>query len=628
MASRLTITEYLKKAAVLPIALLLFFLILKLRLPIIFRPVIIQLRFGSTLPIPVLFILMAIILSRRKTWIHNAGAFIFVTAVFAMALAGMWASGQTEGQVISGILPDTDAAFYYYDGLRFINGFSFSYFGARRIFFPAFLGVLLKITSNNIQVCLALLTFLVAVSCYYATKAVWHHLGTVPASLFFVLLFAFARLSVGKLMSENLGLVFGCFSFYFFMVYLEQKNKRLLWLASLLLVLGLVTRAGPIFIFPMIMVGVFLSDKSKKNFWQIFLISLLAVGVVIAAFVLLSSLVSPEDSIPFANFAHSLYGLATGGRGWGAIQIDHPEVFDLQEPELTKAIFDYSIQAIKDNPGNLIKGALLQYPQIINFPDRKGFFSFFRSENLLVYYLGQVALFVLFFYAIYSEMKNSSYKKYRMFFYALIGILLSVPLLPFNDFKEMRVYAAAIPYILIFPCMGLAALLEKLLNSKLRSIKTASINSTIPVALSILLMACTLLGPIFVWKLTAKNRPPTTIECAKGEDAIVAFIAEGSSFSLLKESDLYLDWLPYFHESRFRKNLHNLQDKIVMAFEDVHAPSLLTSTINLQNGDAVMLVFPNEEQARFNETQYLCGVWDDYDYSTYNANLFFVRSHE
>jgi len=81
---------------------------------------------------------------------------------------------------------------------------------------------------------------------------------------------------------------------------------------------------------------------------------------------------------------------------------------------------------------------------------------------------------------------------------------------------------------------------------------------------------------MFVWKLTVKNRPQTTIECAEGEDVTVAFIAEGSSFSLLKESDLYLDWLPYFHESRFRKNLHNLQDKIVMAFEDVHAPPALS----------------------------------------------------
>jgi len=41
-----------------------------------------------------------------------------------------------------------------------------------------------------------------------------------------------------------------------------------------------------------------------------------------------------------------------------------------------------------------------------------------------------------------------------------------------------------------------------------------------------------------------------------------------------------------------------------------------------------MIVFPNEEQARFNETQYSCGVWDDYDYSMYNANLFFVHSYE
>lgn len=105
---------------------------------------------------------------------------------------------------------------------------------------------------------------------------------------------------------------------------------------------------------------------------------------------------------------------------------------------------------------------------------------------------------------------------------------------------------------------------------------------------------------------------------------MVVNINNGSYFGLLKESILYLDWLPYFHESRFIKNLHNLTYSTVKAFEKVNAPALVTSTINLQNGQAAILIFPDESFFNYKYPIQICGQWDDYKYSDNNADVFFV----
>ncbi len=602
----------------------LFILILSLRIPTGFRPVIIQMRYGFTIPIPLIFILISVILS-KDGWGNTATLFILIIAIFAMALAGVWASGQTEGQVISGILPDADAAFYYYDGLRYINGFQFSFFGARRIFFPAFLGILLAITENSTQITLGIITFLLGVSCFYSTLAVWKRFGSIAASLFFVLVFSFARLSVGEMMSESLGLILGCFSFYFFLTYTSQKKTRFLFWASVSLVLGLITRAGPVGIFPFLMGSIFLTKKNKKSMWKIISISLISIFSVIISFMSISSNLSPEGSIPFANFAHSLFGIANGGTGWTSIYKAHPEIEALPEPELTKTIFAYAWSAIKANPLNLVKGIFSQYPQIINFPDHKGFFSFFGGENKAIYYLVQIILFGLLFFAIYILIKKDEFKKYKFFLYGLLGILITVPLFPFSDFKEMRVYATVIPYLIIFPTIGLSAILDRSPFAKTNRLPRENNDTLIPAFITTALLIWIMILPSLVWRLVPNRDWHINNECRPGDQGMIVKVNEGSYFGLLKESDLYLDWLPYFHESRFRKNLHNLPYKTVEAFENVKAPSFITSTIDLQSGQAAILIFSDNEYLQQNNTLFICGYWNGYDYSSTNANIFFVE---
>jgi len=69
------------------------------------------------------------------------GDFISMAAtlsLFALPLAGLWASGQTQSVAIGGLIPLTDAAAYHVDSLRIITGQNISYFSAMRPFFRAF----------------------------------------------------------------------------------------------------------------------------------------------------------------------------------------------------------------------------------------------------------------------------------------------------------------------------------------------------------------------------------------------------------------------------------------------------------------------------------------------------------
>lgn len=606
------------------IALFFSWLILILRIPYFFRNAIIQVRFGFTIPF-IFLLFSSLFLMRIKSKYSNYILFIFITSIYSMALAGMWASGKTEGQIISALLPDTDAAYYYYDGLRIINGFATSFFGARRVFFPALLGQILLLTSNSILGCQIALTMIVAISTFMVTKSIRNHLGSFSASMLFCLLFSFSRLSIGKIMSESIGYSLGCLSFAIILDTIRRKNGFQDFLGFLSLSLGLIIRVGAVSLYPFLLFGLLKNKSSKTQKWKTILLGSLAVVITITSFLILSHFFTPDNGIPFANFSYTLYGLAKGGTGWSSIHIDHPEITSLPQPELTKAIYQLSFISIKENPFDLLKGIFRQFPQIINFPDRKGLFSFVGGENFYIYLVVQIALYCFLLYGIYILVAKKEFHRYQFILFGFIGFILIVPLFPFSDFKEMRVHATVIPYLCILPTIPLAWLpFKKKAFGNSNEIQDPQVLRSI---FTSFLLLSILITPILFTKGINKVDDISN-KCQNSEQSLYVHLNKTSYIGILPESVFYLDWLPYFHESRFRTNLHNLQSNIVNAFENISAPTFITSTIDLQNGDAAILIFPDEEMAYQDGPIWVCGNWDEYDYSPYNARVFFVSDYE
>ena len=612
----------LKYLLVSLVGISLFLLILWFRIPFGFRPAIIQMKYGFTLPIPILFIICMLLMTKYR--LLNIAALFWVTMiVYAMALAGLWASGQTEGQVISGILPDSDAAFYFYDALRLNSGLRFSTFGSMRIFYSTFLSSLLFFTNASLVDANSIQVLLLAFCAFLATHKIWGKLGRIPASLFFVLIFVFARISVGKLMSEVLGLSLSLLVFYFFFDKTKLQNTSLFFLTIVLWTTALIARVGPLTAIPLMVYGIYLNEKSKFSFKKILVLMCASILFVLIIFSAFSSILGSEDSIPFSNFVHPLYGLAKGGKGWSQIFFDHPEIIEIPEPDYTKQILQFALEEIQSKPENLVIGLLKQYPQILNFTNRKGIFSFVGGDNDSIYNLMQVFLYILSFYYFYQLVFQKKYE-YRHFAFAFLGIFLLAPIFPFIDFEKMRVYAAVMPFIVMIPVLGLYYFLNESSNNNQCVINVEKKMDVLWLVTSIYFIQMIFFIPLMIYNFN-KIKIPKELFSSDRLNNVVVHINSDSFIHLHRESDFFLDWLPHFHESRFVQFLHNLSNQTVQAFENVHAPASITSVIDLRDGTPAILVFPDQHTIDLNGLFLLEGSWDDYDYSRNNARVFFVE---
>ncbi|EKD89048.1 MAG: hypothetical protein ACD_34C00220G0001, partial [uncultured bacterium] len=140
-------------------------------------------------------------------------AFSLTLLLFGLPLSGLWRSGANEPFIIGGLLPFSDAASYYSDALRVVEGHRFSAFSARRPLFPALLTVLLAITGQNLMISIAILGALIAIICYVAAREIQRSFGTLPSVVFLFILFLFYRRIAGTTMTENLGLPLGVAAF-------------------------------------------------------------------------------------------------------------------------------------------------------------------------------------------------------------------------------------------------------------------------------------------------------------------------------------------------------------------------------------------------------------------------------
>ncbi|MBK7449387.1 MAG: hypothetical protein IPJ47_08125 [Anaerolineales bacterium] len=72
---------------------------------------------------------------------------------------------------------------------------------------------------------------------------------------------------------------------------------------------------------------------------------------------LLAKAIDSPSSAMFSNYSYTLYGLASGNKGWEQVTIDHPEVG-------ANEIFELAFTKIKNNPILLLReitGAYLDY---------------------------------------------------------------------------------------------------------------------------------------------------------------------------------------------------------------------------------------------------------------------------
>lgn len=459
-----------------------------------------------------------------------------------LMLYATWVSGLSDGFVIGGLLPYSDASGYYEDALRLLHGQSFTAFSSRRPLGPVLLGALLAGTGLDLRMALGLLTLMTAVALWLAAREMWETTGAWTGALMLLSLVLFYRRYIGTTLTEHLGLTLGCVAFA--LVWRGAASARvgpvLVGLAALSL--GLNARAGALLILPALVVWlvmVFGRPGCRAR------LAIAAVGAGLAGF-LANGMLLRLVGIPgaaFSNFAYVLYGLVRGG-GWTLALQQHPELHVLPPLEQSQAIYALAWEQISTQPSSLLSGALRAWeaffrgasgswvshllvpPQWLPlresfqdhglaavdlvrdawlFPDVVGYYALrFLPNALLV-----VGLVVAW------RSRRSASGSLALACWA--GILLSVPFAPPWDADNMRAYATTIPFLLTVPLMGAAVLLPA---ERHPAVDPPPAWRWEPVALAVLLAGALASGPFLRGAgapLTPANGTGSGCPCQAGE---------------------------------------------------------------------------------------------------------------
>ena len=606
-------------------SLLIFSLILINRSPNPLRPLSLSLRAGFTIAIPI-FAFFLYVSFRLHGWVGRLLSLTLTLALFAFALAGLWATGQSQSTIFNGIVPLLDASEYYVDALRLLAGGDFSVISAHRPLFPGLLAVLLGVTGHNLMVAFGILTALTAVACYLAAREVQRTHGAEAAVLVLIILFLFYRFYSGSAMTENLGVPLGALGFALIWRGAAEHKRITVWLGLFVSTLALNARAGAFFVLPFLLLwgGWAFRESGRRISWRFLGVGS---GIVLAGFVvnlMMFRLLATPSGVPFGNFSYHLYGLASGGESWVYVRLVHPEVLDLQEPERSRMIYRLAFDLIRQNPALLVQGALHNWSMLVSSAGYN-VYAYVGGENTTVNLAVRWGLYLLCVLGLLKWFCKPKDVLVSLVVIAALGVLLSVPFVPPTDVQRMRPYAASMMILGLMPGMGLVFILENL--------KTGFFCKPVPgypgrgmtTWFSLLLVGVILIGPLIIKGIV---RPPKfgSVSCEPGTELVITRFDPGTFFNVIPKEVIKPDKMPDFHVSRFKRNAHSLPDgRLVRWALRIIPPKSFFYGLDYQSNEKVLITAPGDMLPEPGEVLAVCGTFDK-DQRVEKYRIFYARS--
>ncbi|MBI3170632.1 MAG: hypothetical protein HYZ22_19295, partial [Chloroflexi bacterium] len=534
----------------LGISIFVFSLILSNHSPLLLRPVSMALRTGFGLVIP-LTALAIYAVFRIPGKLGDLFALTATMSLFALSLAGLWASGNTQSVILNGLIPLTDAAGYYTDATRLQYGMDVSNFTAMRPFFAGLLSFFLWLSDKNLMTAVAIFTAIAGFSCFLACREIQRTHGVEVAVFFLILIFLYYRHHSGTTMSESLGVPVSLLGVALLWRGISAQKEWFALFGIGMIALALNVRPGAMFVLPALLLWGGWTFRGERKFsFKFFGLGAAAVLLVFYANSRMIDFVASSGGVAFENFSWAFYGLASGGKSWTYIFESHPELQLLKDTEVTPAIYRLAFEQILADPSLIIKGALFYWRMF--FSDSwYNAYAFVAGENYWVnqaarwgmYILGGLGAFKLF------RDRNDPYASLAVL--TALGVLASVPFVPPTDAYRVRLYAATIPFFILLPGVGLFFLQEKI---PVRFIKPSLISlpkEYSSEAFSIAMIVVIIAAPIFVKTTGELPAPPETV-CPPEMGSFFTRFDEGTSINIHRESKVFLDQMPDFHISAFR----------------------------------------------------------------------------
>lgn len=593
------------QALCLGIALLVFTLILINRSPFPLRPISVALRLGFGVVIPVTGLVIYAIF-RIPGRLGELTSLTATTSLFALGLAGLWASGNTQSVVLNGVIPLTDAAGYYTDALRLQYGGDVSNFTAMRPFFAGLLSFFLRLSERNLMAAVGMFTAITGLACFFASREIQRTHGAETAVFFLLLVFLYYRHHSGTSMSESLGVPVSLLGTALLWRGVSAHKEWTAVFGVGMTALALNVRPGAMFVLPALLLwGGWVFRAGGKFSLKFFGLGAAAIFLAFYANNSMIDFVS-NSGIAFENFSWAFYGLASGGNSWRYIAEAHPELALLPETEVTPAVYRLAFELILTQPSLIVKGALFYWRMFFSNTWYNAY-AFVAGENYWVNMAARWGMYVLGGLGIFKWLKKRDDPYAGLAFWGALGVLASVPFVPPTDAYRVRLYAATIPFFALLPGMGLSLLLE---NMPARSFKPhfTSFSGRYPTgAFSLALILLIIAAPLFV-KTTGAPPSPPDVACPPEMDSFFTRFDTGTAIHLHRESSVFLDWMPDFHTNTFRRNAHSLPDSNLITIMDSISPlSTLFYGLDIQTGEQAIIVIETASLPGPGSLILLCG---------------------
>jgi hypothetical protein len=514
---------------------------------------------------------------RLPGWIGTLASLSLTLILFALPLLGLWNNAVSAEFTIGGLLPWSDASDYYSSARRLLEGDTFSVVSSWRPLFSGMLAALLGLTQQNLQVTLAILVAITAISCFFAAHEVQRSHGIAAGLLVITILFLFYRRYIGWVSTENLGLPLGAVGFALLWGGARKRQLNNCLLGILLLTLALNARAGAFFILPAIILWGAWSFRGAARFSWRFLLG--GASVVLLGFILnslLLKIIGVPGGIAFSNFSYTLYGLIVDS-DWTQVLVDYPELKDVSEPELSRRVYDLAFEALRGNPRGLVNGSLRAWQQFL-FDDYV--FSFIPNlkANFFLQILSLIALC-----SCYQQRREPEASLILM---ATLGILVSVPFVPPWDADTMRAYAATMPFTAVLPALGLGFIFNNLKWQLLVKVPTQENSSPYLFIFSVIFALFVFIAPIAT-KVFSRAPQFANISCPKGTDAAYLRISSGALINLVADNSIPKTHLPDVRISDFRNGMgifpSSIERNIVKELTGLSASNTLINMVNLKD---------------------------------------------
>ena len=472
---------------------------------------------------PVVFIALFTGLALVLHWQQKFFVFsllIGYLGLFFLPLTWLWRGLEFDDNVLMGIFPFNDGMFYIVDAYRLNAGLGTMILQNGRPLYPGLLAFFMWIFDTNLQYALALFCVLTGLAIFLLALEIREIAGPYSAALSTAILFYFTLPYIGRVHTENLGLIFGALGLALLLWGSRKYNLSALAFGSLALSMGLNARAGAFFVLPFL---VYWGWTKREIFgWKLTLILLGSSSIGFLANSYLLNGFAVEGRVAFSNFWFSLYGLAAGYKGWAYIFTVHPE-FSNYSPNTASVVLDLILK----QPWMLVWGILLNYRDYFS-PNGMFYIMRFDEQQLWMYWI----LYLMMCVGGYRLIKLRHETHWSLVLFLTIGILLSMSLIPHND-GALRVLMTTNPISILVVSMAFATTQND--QKEIQELKRLQTLKSFVVLLTI---AC-IVGPPIVARLHRDIPPLAVLKCPEGTEQVSLYVTPGSYINVVKEGPAF-----------------------------------------------------------------------------------------